>query len=113
MNYLLFILEGNLNLFYVNKVLLLNITLVVIFFLKKEAANISPWEERQNLNITKYELIKKSVEIFWTYSLGVKNILVSIAVGRRNFEQQTKTQIFYFQELWRYVVLFLLGEEYI
>ena len=65
-NYFLFILEGNLNLFYVNKVLLLNITLVIIFFLKKEAAKISPREERQTLDITKYEFIKKSVEIFLT-----------------------------------------------
>ena len=55
-NYQLFILEWNLNLFKVNKVLLLNITLVIIFFLRKEAVIISPREERQNLNITKYGL---------------------------------------------------------
>ena len=45
---------------------------MIIFFLEKEAENISPREERQNLNITKYEFMKKSVEIFLTYSFGTK-----------------------------------------
>ena len=88
---------------------------MIIFFLKKQAANISQREERQNLNITKYEFIKKSVEIFLTYSFGTKKKFSSALqlAGETceiNFEQQTKTQIFYFQELWRYVVLFLRGE---
>ena len=91
---------------------------MIIFFLKKEAANISPREEWHNLNITKYEFMKKSVEIFLTYSFGAKKIFSSALqlAGETceiNFEQRTKTQIFYFQELWRYVVLFLLGGEYI
>ena len=51
---------------------------MIIFFLKKEAANISPREERQNLNITKYEFIKKSVKIFLTYSFGAKKIFSSV-----------------------------------
>ena len=74
--------------FSVNKVLLLNIRLAIIFFLKKEAANISPREERQNLNITKYEFIKKSVEIFLILVTGRKNILVNIAIGKRNLQNK-------------------------
>ena len=85
-NYLLFILEGNLNLLKVNKVLLLNIILVIIFFLEKEAANISPREKRQNLNITKYELIKKSAETPFIWD--EKNILVRIVVGSKNWRNK-------------------------
>ena len=51
---------------------------MIIFFLKKGLANISPREEKQNLNITKYEFIKKSIEIVLTYSFGAKKIFSSV-----------------------------------
>ena len=66
----------------------------------------------QNMN-----LLKKEISL--TNSFGAKNILIGIAAGKRNLrnklwtavkKKQKKTQIFYFQQLWRYVVLFLWGE---
>ena len=86
------------------------------FFLFKEAANISPREETE-FKYHKIWIDKKKI-IFLTDSLGVKKTFSSILqlVGKTceiNFEQQTKTQIFCFQELWWYVVLFIWGGEYI
>ena len=69
--------------------------------------------EEAELKYHKIWIYKKSVESF-----GAKKIFSSVLqlAGETceiNFEQQTKIQIFYFQELWWYVVLFLWGGEYI